>query len=146
MTREEFKIYEKIMRQAAEAIKILYFIDIELGRSKFEMYNPSEENLVNSMLRSMFASEDTAREIEDNLRFDFCFDKEIKPFIESITHNDKSFPEILSLCREKGICAYASSRLSKNLIDARKNFLLDLKKTLEEVLATIQLPKVEENK
>ena len=135
MTKEEFKNADDIMSQASRIIRILKFIDD---------YSLSQKAFVNNMLWGMFCDRKVMREIDELLRVDGFFTDAVNNFGKKVTHNNKTLPEICHLYQDEGIVAFADNELFENLINAREKFLIELKKTFEELLKSIPTPEFPE--
>ena len=144
MTQEEFKNADNIMSQASRIIRILKLIDGELGMNPMLIYNLNQKMLAKTMLFAMFYDRDATREIDTILRTDEFFTDAVNNFGKKVTHNNKTLPEICRLYQDEGIVAFADNELFENLINAREKFLIELKKTFEELLKSIPTPEFPE--
>ena len=148
MTREEFYKTAKVMDEAKKIIRALEVLDLHLlgyCTSGHPCGYGNTDGLQNfdiiHMIQGLFKDDEETMGISvpNFLRHDYFLEDTILDSGKEIKVGDKN---LLQAVRSHDL-----SRLApEEMFVARDKFLNNLKKALEEVLATIQLPKVEENK
>ena len=148
MTREEFYKTAKVMEEAKNIIRALEVIDLHLlgyCTSGHPFGFGNKEGLqsydITRMIQGLFVSDDQDQETMGvsvpNLLCRDCFlENTILDSEKEIKIGDKN---LLQAVRSHDLSRF-------EMFVARDKFLNNLKKALEEVLATIQLPKAEEKK
>ena len=127
MTREEFYETAKVMDEAKKIIRALEVIELHLTGKAEQIictYN-SEETMGVSVPKF--------------LNYDYFLQETLSGKGKEIKIGDKN---LLKAVKSRSLSSFAP----EEMFVARDKFLNNLKKALEEVLAAIQLPKVEENK
>ena len=149
MTREEFYKTAKIMDEAKDVVRALEVIDLHLVgycTSGHPCGYGNTSRLKNGdvirMIQGLFVDDDKETmgvSVPLFLRYDYFLEDTISNSEKEIKIGDKNLLE--------AVRSHDLSRLApEEMFVARDKFLNNLKKALDEVLATIQLPKVEENK
>ena len=136
MTREEFYKIAKVAEEANNIILTLDVIDYHLNNEKFRCAD------VGHMIEGLFRNDEEELKgvsVTDFLCRDYFFSDTILNTGKEINIGDKN---LLKAVRSHNLWRLAP----EEMFVARDKFLNNLKKALEEVLAAIQLPKVEEKK
>lgn len=98
--------------------------------------------IANGMVCSMFERKDDVVAFDKIFEHSWGFRRTVQNFKNEIVHNDKFLLDIVK--GYKGVADLANSETLENLLHARENFLLDLKKTLENLLKKIPPPQFSE--
>ena len=147
MTREEFYETAKVMDEAKKIIRALEVIELHLtGKAEQIICTSNDEERkrqdVNNMIQGLFMdnSEETMGvSVPKFLNYDYFLQETLSGKGKEIKIGDKN---LLKAVKSRSLSSFAP----EEMFVARDKFLNNLKKALEEVLAAIQLPKVEENK
>ena len=151
MTREEFYKTAEVMDKAKNIIRALEVIDLHLVgycTSGHPFGFGNKEGLqsydITRMIQGLFVIDDQDQEkmgvsVPNLLCRDYFLENTILDSEKEIKIGDKN---LLQAVKKRSLETFAP----EEMFVARDKFLNNLKKALEEVLAAIQLPKVEENK
>ena len=149
MTREEFYKTAEIMDEAKNIVRTLEVIDLHLvgyctsgHPCGYGNTDRLQDGDIARMIQGLFRDDDKETMgilVPNFLSYGYSLENAISHSEKEIKIGDKNLL--------KAVRSHDLSRLApEEMFIARDKFLNNLKKSLEEILAAIQLPKAEENK